>query len=333
MKDLSMTLSSENVLLVDGKGTLTASVHNASSDDERVVLGAFPPTDAPATGSPAPTWATVEKPLRSIAPEATEQYEVSFDTTGAAPGTYPVKLIPYSADEAPEDYADLAHIVTLEVPKPKPGPVPPPKWWIYVAAAAVVLLLIGVTVFLLTRAPSPTLELTGFQPGSGPTAGGTEVTLVGRFAEPTVVRMSGMEIPATRISDTEYTFMTPAAAAGQARMIVESNGERVGVGIYEYVDPIRLTGITITSNSPPLAADLERDSRGTVTLNTRASLIALGSFSDGSTAQLPSVVWESEFPLQVDPDGRLRPSNVGRFAVTAIVNGITATVIIQVDFF
>ncbi|MCU1443111.1 MAG: putative serine/threonine-protein kinase, partial [Cryobacterium sp.] len=143
-----MTLSSENVLLVDGKGTLTASVHNASSDDERVVLGAFPPTDAPATGSPAPTWATVEKPLRSIAPEATEQYEVSFDTTGAAPGTYPVKLIPYSADEAPEDYADLAHIVTLEVPKPKPGPVPPPKWWIYVAAAAVVLLLIGVTVFL-----------------------------------------------------------------------------------------------------------------------------------------------------------------------------------------
>ncbi|MCU1442914.1 MAG: hypothetical protein JWQ59_1064, partial [Cryobacterium sp.] len=42
MKKLSMTLSSAEVTLADGKGTVTASVNNASAAAERGGLGAFP---------------------------------------------------------------------------------------------------------------------------------------------------------------------------------------------------------------------------------------------------------------------------------------------------
>jgi hypothetical protein len=179
VKKISMTLSSADVTLTDGRGSLTASVTNGSETPERVVLGAFasgaplaagappagPETGADAgplvaaTGDPAaakPTWTTVDRPLRTIGAGATEQYAVSFDTQGAEPGTYPVKLIPYSADEAPDDYADLGVVVRLAVP---PGRVGAPKakrtfpWWIVIVAGAVLVIAAAVALFLATRGP------------------------------------------------------------------------------------------------------------------------------------------------------------------------------------
>lgn len=243
MKKLSMTLSSPDVALAEGKGAVTASVNNASAAAERVVLGAFP-TGESAPGVPnVSTWASVDEPLRTISPGATVQYEVTFNTAGASPGTYPVKLIPYSADEAPEDYAELGSVVQLVVSQPAVE-VPPKKfpWWI-VIVAAVLLVAGGVAAFLLTRQEEPApvpivLELTSFSPSTGPMGTETTVQLIGRFVEPTVVTVGETQIAATRVSDTEYTVVLPSTlVAGQVPLLVESAGERVGVAIFEYTAP------------------------------------------------------------------------------------------------
>lgn len=159
MSTITMTLSSPTVELKDGKGSLTASVTNgAPAGSERVVLGAFPGAE---TTPPSPTYTTIPTPLRTIAAGATEQYLVNFDTTGAAPGTYPVKLIAYSADDAPEDYADQAHVVTLTVTKPPEPPKPTPGFpWLWVIIGGVVLLAAigGVIWFLLKDVNVPDVK-------------------------------------------------------------------------------------------------------------------------------------------------------------------------------
>ncbi|MDH6236128.1 IPT/TIG domain-containing protein [Cryobacterium sp. CG_9.6] len=236
MKKISMTLSSSEVELTQGKGTVTASVTNASAVPERVVLGAFP-AGAPnsLTGS---TGATITDPLRTIDPGATVQYEVRFDTAGATPGTYGVKLIPYSADEAPEDYAELGFVVHLVVPEVAPVVVKKFPWWIVAVAAAVVILGGVATAFLLTRPPAVELSLSSFTPSQGSREGLTEVTLTGRFGSSTTVTVGETTVAATRVSDTEVTFSTPpAAAAGQVPLTVESDGTQLGIAIFEYVDP------------------------------------------------------------------------------------------------
>ena len=179
MTGITLTLSSPTVELKDGKGSLTASVTNSSAEAERVVLGAFP-------GQPgAPSYTTVADPLRTIGPGATEQYLVAFDTTGAAPGSYPVKLIAYSADDAPEDYADQAHVVTLTVSQAPAPAKPPSKFpWLWVIIGAVVLLLaIGGVLWFLLRGGGNVPDVRGKQQseaaqiliGAGFSMGSTEV--------------------------------------------------------------------------------------------------------------------------------------------------------------
>jgi len=179
MTGITLTLSSPTVELKDGKGSLTASVTNSSTEAERVVLGAFP-------GQPGgPTYTTVAEPLRTLAAGATEQYLVAFDTTGAVPGSYPVKLIAYSADDAPEDYADQAHVVTLTVSQ-APAPVKPPSKfpWLWVIIGGVVLLLaIGGVLWFLVRGGGNVPDVRGKQQseaaqiliGAGFSMGSTEV--------------------------------------------------------------------------------------------------------------------------------------------------------------
>lgn len=252
MKKLSMTLSAPTVALSGGKGTLTASVTNGSPTTERVILGAFPADPATGTGTPSPI-ATVSEPLRSIPPGATVQYEVAFDVSTSEPGSHPVKLIPYSAEEAPEDYAELTHVVQLDVPEPAVAPPAAKRripWWVW-AIAAGVLVIIGVVAFFLLRpgppppptdSPTPSetveLELSALSPTQGPIAGGTVVQLIGRFVEPTIVSFGDAQLVAVRVSDTEYTFTTPAVeTAGQVPLLVESGGQRLAVGLFEYKAP------------------------------------------------------------------------------------------------
>jgi hypothetical protein len=158
MSTITMTLSSPTVELKDGKGSLTASVTNGAPGPERVVLGAFPVVEST---PPSPSYTTIPTPLRTIAAGATEQYLVNFDTTGAAPGSYPVKLIAYSADDAPEDYADQAHVVTLTVTKTAETPKPARGFpWLWVIIGGVVLLAAigGVIWFLLKDVNVPDVK-------------------------------------------------------------------------------------------------------------------------------------------------------------------------------
>lgn len=157
MTSITMTLSSPEVELKNGKGSLAASVTNAGMEPERVVLGAFP---SQAATPAAPTFATIANPLRTIPAGATEQYVVAFDTTKAPPGSYPVKLIAYSADDAPEDYADQAHVVTLVVPQPtSPEKAKRGFPWVWVMGAVVLLAVIGGVVwFLLKDVNVPAVE-------------------------------------------------------------------------------------------------------------------------------------------------------------------------------
>ena len=156
MTTITMTLSSPDVELKEGKGSLAASVTNAGTDKEPVVLGAFP---AQSTTPPAATYATIDKPLRVIPAGATEQYMVAFDTAGAPAGTHQVKLIAYSADEAPEDYADQAHVVTLMVPAVPEKPKPKFPWlWVIIGAVVLLALIGGVVWFLLKDATVPRVE-------------------------------------------------------------------------------------------------------------------------------------------------------------------------------
>jgi IPT/TIG domain len=257
-----MTLSSAEVTLTSGRGSLTASVTNGSVTPERVVLGAFRPgaplpstpasaaaetprAAAPASGGPVdpvggavernPTWTTIDRPLRTIGPGATEQYEVAFDTAGAEPGTYPVKLIPYSADEAPEDYADLGVVVRLVVPAPETVPPKPKRfpWWIAAVAGAVVLIAVAVWVFVATRGPEPALA--SYSPSSGPVTGGTEVHIVGRFQDPVVISLGDRRFEASRVDDEEYVFTTPPVEESrQAAFLVDSDGRSLGAVLFEY---------------------------------------------------------------------------------------------------
>lgn len=156
MTTITMTLSSPGVQLKDGKGSLAASVTNAGTDKEPVVLGAFP---AQSATPPTATYATIDKPLRVIPAGATEQYVVTFDTVGAPAGTHQVKLIAYSADEAPEDYADQAHVVTLVVPAAEEKPKPRFPWlWVIIGAVVLLALIGGVVWFLLKDANVPDVK-------------------------------------------------------------------------------------------------------------------------------------------------------------------------------
>ncbi|WP_115787045.1 PASTA domain-containing protein [Arthrobacter silvisoli] len=146
MGTITMTLSSPTVVLKDGKGSLTASVTNGTGASARVVLGAFPGGAAPET------YTEIPDPLRTIAAGATEQYLATFDTAGAKPGSYPVKLIAYSADDAPEDYADQARVVTLEVPAPAtPAPAPGFPWLWVIIGGVVLLAVVGAVLWFLFK--------------------------------------------------------------------------------------------------------------------------------------------------------------------------------------
>lgn len=156
MGTITMTLSSPGVELKDGKGSLAASVTNAGAEKEPVVLGAFP---AQAGSPPRATYASIDKPLRVIPAGATEQYVVKFDTAGAPAGSVEVKLIAYSADEAPEDYVDQAHVVTLTVPAVEEQPKKKFPWlWVVIGAVVLLALIGGVVWFLMKDATVPPVE-------------------------------------------------------------------------------------------------------------------------------------------------------------------------------
>jgi len=104
-------------------------------------------------------------------------------------------------------------------------------------------LTVAVTVTITAVAPT----VTGIAPNSGPTAGGTSVTITGTsFTGATSVTIGG--VPATGVtvvSPTSITATTPAHAAGAADVAVTTTGGTgTGTGLYTYQAAPTVTAIS-----------------------------------------------------------------------------------------
>jgi hypothetical protein len=186
MSAITITVVSRQVTLTDGVGTVAVSVTNTDTASQRLILGAYPPEAGASPGAPtAERWTSIERPLRDVAPGATEQYLATFAAGSAAPGTYQMKFIAYSADQAPEDYGAQGQTITVTVPAAA-APAPPghkPWRWIIAAASVVVVIVVGAVV--LTTA-------TGTATATGTGAGAaTNVTLTVEPADVQVPNVTG----------------------------------------------------------------------------------------------------------------------------------------------
>lgn len=156
-----MAPASTDVTLDGARGSVTVSVTNLGPDVARIVLVAFD-SSAPAgvrgaagrRGESQPR-ATVEQPLRELAPGAAEQYVVTVDAAGVPAGSYELKVVAYPADRAPEEYADEGRTIRLVVPAETPAPAgrTAPRW-VWVVAGVVLVVVIGVVAVLLLRPDS-----------------------------------------------------------------------------------------------------------------------------------------------------------------------------------
>jgi hypothetical protein len=124
------------------------------------------PSPGPARGAEA--WVAIDRGVRDIPAGQTEQFTITVSPpAGLAGGTYPLRLIAYSAKQAPEEFADQARTVEVVLPA---APVPPSPsrrpWWI-AAIIAVLVLMIAVALFLVTRqASTPTSTPTPTPPAT-----------------------------------------------------------------------------------------------------------------------------------------------------------------------
>lgn len=193
MSTIALTLPATTVTTADGTATLTASVTNSAAVPARIVLGAFGPAGATEPGGTA--WTTIEVPLREVGPGATEQFTITFaPAASVAAGTYPVRFIAYSADQAPEEHADQARQVDVVVPAQAVATPKPFVWWPW-AVAAGLLVVLGVVAWLLLR------------PGDGPVTPSPSPT-----GSPTANPCAAPWVPRlTRPED--LTCVTPASAA------------------------------------------------------------------------------------------------------------------------
>lgn len=321
MKAITMTLSSPDVKLVNGRASLTASVSNGTPEPQRVVLGAFPVSSGTQPASTS-TWTTVEQPLRTIAPDATEQYVANFDTTAAPPGTYLVKLIAYSADEAPEEYSDQGSTVQLVVTPPPPPPPGKFPWWIVITGAVLVLVLIGV-VFLLTRNTAPKLTSVAVRPADTTLQVGTsqQFTAVGTFGDGTTKDLTGADWRSADTSKAEVDSTGKVTARGPGTVLITAAQEGLEGHGQVSIPTAVLTRITVD----PVALTLQPGQSRLLT--------AAGEFSDGTSGKLTSVAWRSENPAVVDVDsaGRVTARSAGDVLITASQAGLEGSTRISVS--
>ena len=86
-----------------------------------------------------------------------------------------------------------------------------------------------------TYVAAPTVS--SLQPSSGPTAGGTSVTITGTDLTGATVDIGGTQVAASANSGTSLSFTTPASAAGPAGVTVTTPGGSAAAGTFTYVAP------------------------------------------------------------------------------------------------
>jgi hypothetical protein len=93
--------------------------------------------------------------------------------------------------------------------------------------------------------------VTGISPATGPTGGGTTVTVTGDGFVPggTTVTIGGVVVPAdqvTVVSPTTLTFVTPAGVAGTVGIAVTTDGGRSTELPFRYTDGLTSGGVVTT---------------------------------------------------------------------------------------
>ncbi|AVZ76801.1 cell surface protein [Streptomyces lunaelactis] len=87
-------------------------------------------------------------------------------------------------------------------------------------------------------------------PGSGPVAGGSTITISGRYlASATTVQFGGSTVTPTVVSDQELTVVSPTGAASTVALAVVTLGGTASTA-FRFVDPPTATGFSPLSGLP-----------------------------------------------------------------------------------
>ena len=158
----------------------------------------------------------------------------------------------------------------------------------------------GTFTFVATEAP----VVLGVDPGSGPTAGGTPVTITGSgFLGATGVTFGG--VPAAElvvVSDTEITVTTPAHAAGTVDVVVQHPDGGSNPGEFTFVAPAAPTVLGLTPASGPVAGGTP------VTITGDGLTGATGVTVDGVPAEIDVV--DDDTITFTTPPGVAGPADV-----------------------
>ena len=159
--------------------------------------------------------------------------------------------------------------------------------------------------------PSPSLSVTSLSPTSGPTSGGTVITLQGNnFASGATVRVGGTAATGvTLISSTQLRATTPARAAGRRSVqVTNPNGQSATApGGFTYTSSSS-NGPTITSVSPssgPVAGGTTITITGTNFVLGAGGEIRVGGVMAGGIAYISSTQLRA-----VTPPGTAGPQPV-----------------------
>ncbi len=139
--------------------------------------------------------------------------------------------------------------------------------------------------FRTSSGGTPSLSVSSISPNSGPTAGGTAVTITGtNFAAGATVTFAGKAATnVVVVSGTKITATTPAGSAGAATVTVTVGGQSASLTSgFSYTLAASLMSISVTP------------ANSTLSNGASQQFTATGNYSDGSTQNLTaSVVWSS----------------------------------------
>ena len=171
-------------------------------------------------------------------------------------------------------------------------------------------------------------------------------TVTGIVAEPERVQVTaGQSVPIVgrAIGADGQTVDAPLRIAGTRRGVRVANGQVTGIAAGEYEifvasistdggAPIQLR-IPVTVGWPAVEEVVVLAEPGRLFAGTRILHRASASHADGTARPYPEVTWSSsdESVATVDPFGNVRGVSVGSVTITASVDGITGSLIHEVE--
>ncbi len=159
--------------------------------------------------------------------------------------------------------------------------------------------------------PAPTISVVS--PRSGPTGGGTSVTITGQnLSGATSVSFGGTAGSITADNSTVITVTTPAGTAGAVNITVTTPGGSVGAGQFTYIVPAP----TVTSYSPN---SNDKDPCGATSVDIFGTNLSNATVSFSGTAGTVTSDSGSEIVVTA-------PADSGKVTITVTTPGGTATV-------